>query len=161
MGVPTAGVMAMRNPFGGSCTASFAHGSGPMDWTGRLGHRGVRVADGSASRGSHRHSSCWPPRRGWPGELPYKLEPACDTEVAGRGRDLDGVTGRIRCAAHQVRKSPRRCNLSNCKCSCQAAVSRIRGSRARSTVSGEWSLTGNHPAASVGRGEPRHWPVLG
>ena len=80
-------------------------------------------------------------------ELPYKLEPACDTRVAGRGRDLDGMAGRIRCAAHQVRKSPRMIKLSNDWCLCQATVRRARDSRARSTVSGAWSLTGNHSAA--------------
>jgi hypothetical protein len=38
--------------------------------------------------------------------LHFKLEPACDTEVAGRGRDLDGMPGELQCAAHRVRSSP-------------------------------------------------------
>jgi hypothetical protein len=42
--------------------------------------------------------------------LTYNVQPACDTRVAGRGRDLDGVAGRIRCAAHRVRNARARAN---------------------------------------------------
>jgi hypothetical protein len=52
--------------------------------------------------------------------LPYNVQPACDTRVAGRGRDLDGTAGSIRSAAHQAGKSPRKGKVFQSSPSCQA-----------------------------------------
>ncbi len=86
----------------------------------RRWRQGYGLAGGSWSRGSHRHSACWPPGRRWPGyclnlhrgcDIDPESRAARDDESRAAGRDLDGLAGWVRCAARQVGKSPRRYKL--------------------------------------------------